>query len=180
MSNNTYSINFISETAQRRSYTLNFKKKVLKHYKKGVNGCGMLSVANQFGIKVRTLRHWIENSEEINKAAKDANSRGVIKFRMSGGGQKTKFPDVNDRCLQWINNMETQGINVTDNELRIKAKQFAVELGVDGFSASLKWMDLFKKRRNLAARRERKSRVLPPYAESKVIKNDTTMLVSED
>lgn len=99
---------------------------------------------------------------------------------MSGGGQKTKFPDVNDRCLQWINNMETQGINVTDNELRIKAKQFAVELGVDGFSASLKWTDLFKKRRNLAARRERKSRVLPLYAASKVIKNDTTMLVSED
>lgn len=73
---------------------------------------------------------------QLTSAAKITPRRGVTKFkkRLPGGGMKAKYPEVEAKCAEWASDMNLEGIRVTGNNLRIKAKQFAEELNAEGFS----------------------------------------------
>lgn len=151
---------------KRRSYPLSFKKKVANEYMKSDKGHGLRKIADKYKISRRTLRDWVKQSDGLQDAAKVTRRRGVTKFkkRLPGGGMHEKFPDVEDKCFGWVTDLNQKGIRVTGNHLRIKAKQFAQELGSDDFNATPQWMSMFKKRRKLVMRRETTSRSLPDDA----------------
>ncbi len=85
--------------------------------------------------------------------------------RLSGGRCKSPYADTIDQKLYaWIMEQNQKGLVVKDKYLMYKALNIAVELDIEGFTASKGYISRFKKRNGLVTRAHTSTRSLPDNA----------------
>jgi len=124
---------------------------VLSEYEAGVRGKGYAAIAKRHKITASTIQGWLKNKDRYRQQHLTMTRRGVVNYkrRLAGGGQKPLWPEIEQKCLKWILNMNSNGLRVLGKELKMKARNFATELGIVGFTGTNKWLQLFKARHNL-------------------------------
>jgi len=73
--------------------------------------------------------------------------------RLNGGGVKSPYADMIDHKLYtWVKEENKKGLVVKDKYLMYKSLSIAVELDIEGFTASKGYISRFKKRNGLVSR----------------------------
>lgn len=152
----------------RRSYSIMFKLKILSEYKPGVAGCGFLALAKRYGITTSTLRGWYNQKDKLNSIVLNRNKSIGSVCRVTGGGRKREFPEIEDMLVKWVKERNQQGLRVTGKYVQKMGIQYAAERSVN-FKASSGWFSNFMGRHGLTTRRETTVRTLPADASSKAM-----------
>lgn len=140
---------------------MGYKLKVLNDYEAGVKGKGFATVAKRYNLHPSTLRGWFENKELLRKQRLTKSHRTGHKHRLPGGGMKAKWPEIEKKCFEWVQEMNGKGIGVMGKQLREKATSIANELAIEGFLGSEKWFHAFKGRHRLVLGSETATIILP-------------------
>ncbi|CAG8565771.1 120_t:CDS:2 [Cetraspora pellucida] len=88
--------------------------------------------------------------------------------------RRPKWPKLEEALSLWVDNALAMYQNIDGNILKKKAKFFAEELNIDGFSQSKGWLSGFKKRNGLRSFKKHGESASAPSEES--IANDYAML----
>lgn len=160
-----------SNKKSRKSYSVKRKLDILKEYHLNVTGSGLAAISKKHDISISTLRGWVEQKSELEELLKDQNTQSGKQRRLSGGGQKPKYPELEQRLVNWIQGKNEKGLRVIDKYISLKAVNLFNSLKDEGeieneeeFNASDGWVAGFKKRHNLVSRRQASSRTLPEGA----------------
>ncbi|XP_022786629.1 jerky protein homolog-like [Stylophora pistillata] len=113
---------------RRTSYNLAFKLKIVAETEAVENNS---EIAREYGISESMVRRWRKDQEnlfdgEIKKSAK----------RKTMGCFTPKYPEVDQRLLEWFSEQRSQGIAVGGLMLRLKAKEFYYD---PALKASVGW-----------------------------------------
>jgi len=108
--------------------------------------CNKAKTSKKFKIDRKTLSEWIKNESEI-------KSSDPKRFRLDGGGRKINSETLEDILLNKIEDERLQKKRVSRKNICMWAKEFAIELGLENFDASIGWLDKFLKRNHLTLRK---------------------------
>ncbi|OWZ16811.1 hypothetical protein PHMEG_0009341 [Phytophthora megakarya] len=89
--------------------------------------------------------------------------------RLSGAGRMTEHLELEERLSDWVVARNSKGIRVMDSYIRLQTKTIYRSLYDDdpeGFRASSGWLDIYKRRKILAFRRQTTLRSLSDEATS--------------
>lgn len=160
-----------SNKKSRKSYSVKRKLEILKEYHINVPGSGLAAISKKHDIAISTLRGWVEQKSELEESLKDQNTQSRKQRRLSGGGRKPKYPEVEQRLINWIQGKNEKGLRVIDKYISLKALNLFNSLkdeeeieNEEEFNASDGWVARFKIRHNLVSRRQTSSRTLPEGA----------------
>ncbi len=157
---------------KRKSYTIKTKLDIIRSYERGTSGKGLPALAKEHGISRDTLRGWIKKKGELESALEDDEIESRKVRRLTGGGRKPKFDELEDNLLNWIKEKNKKGLRVKDQYICQKALNLFNQGKLDGvidqdigFVASAGWVSRFKLRKNLVSRRQTSCRTLPAGAD---------------
>lgn len=122
--------------------TLNEKLKLIAEVEKGENK--KKDIAEQFGIPPNTLSTILKNKDKLLEK-KDDYAFNSKRKRLAACVNN----DIDEAILKWVTTARNKNLPLSGTLIREKAKEFAVALGRDDFSASVGWLDKFKKRHNI-------------------------------
>ncbi|WWC89408.1 uncharacterized protein L201_004332 [Kwoniella dendrophila CBS 6074] len=107
-------------------------------------------IARMYGVDRSTISKIILSSHRWTQP-QEPQAPPAPKVPKAVGG---RFPAVEAKLDQWMDEQIASGQDVRDNIAREKAKSFAREIGfpMDRFKASAKWLDKFKDRRKAAGK----------------------------
>ncbi|XP_046400914.1 tigger transposable element-derived protein 4-like [Ischnura elegans] len=108
------------------------KVSVIKEVEKGVKKKS--EIAKDFGIPPNTLSTYLKNKYKILSSAEEFD-KDRKRSREPGN------PDVDNCVLKWFKQTRDKKVPVSGPLIRIKAEQFAKELGKQNFKASTGWLD---------------------------------------
>lgn len=115
------------------------------------------SILKKYGIDQKCLGNWRKQWDA--GAFEEVNADASVKIhevrRLSGGGCKSPYVDIDQKLYAWVMEQNQKGLVVKDKYLTCKALRIAAELDVQGFSASKGYISRFKKRNGLVARARR-------------------------
>lgn len=123
-----------------KTLTLAEKVAVIKEVEKGVKKKS--EIAKDFGIPPNTLSTYLKNKHKILSSAEEFD-KDRKRSREPGN------PDVDNCVLKWFKQTRDKKVPVSGPLIRIKAEQFAKELGKQNFKASTGWLDGFKERNKI-------------------------------
>lgn len=125
---------------KRSRYSFREKLMVLRALDTGAEQ----SLCNKLGVKYSTLKKWIRNRAEIEKAYKKENGQD---FK---GNRPVANKDVDDALYIWFLQARVNGLPVSGAILRSKALSFNKELGgLETFKASEGWLSRWKRRKGV-------------------------------
>lgn len=101
-------------------------------------------IAEQFGIPPNTLSIILRNNDRL-LDKKDDHAFNRKRKRLTTCINN----DIDEAMLKWVTTARNKNIPLSGTLIRDKAKEFAVALERDNFSASVGWLDKFKKRHNI-------------------------------
>lgn len=107
------------------------------------------SISKKYGIDRKSLSNWRKQRDAgaFEEVKVDASVKIHEVRRLSGGGCKSPYADTIDQKLYaWIMEQNQKGLVVKDKYLMYKALNIAVELDIEGFTASKGYISRFKKR----------------------------------
>jgi len=137
----------VSSTSRRQAYTAGEKLAVVKY----AEAHGNRAASRHFvGINEANIRLWCKQKEHLQQmpCTKSANR-----------GRQSAYPELEAKLLEWITDLQQQGIGVSVIEVRLKAKQLAGEMAQSSaFKASYGWARKFMVRNHLFVRRRRTTR----------------------
>lgn len=122
--------------------TLKEKLKLIAEVEKGEKK--KKDIAQEFGIPPNTLSTIMKNKDKVLENQGDYNANSKRK-RLTGCVNN----DVDEAMLKWVTTARGKNLPLSGTLIREKAKEFAVALGREDFSASVGWLDKFKKRHNI-------------------------------
>ena len=132
---------------KRNSYTMEFKKKVLKFAQEN----SIRKAAAKFNIDRKRIREWNLNKDKI-VVTKPKRQR------LDGAGRKIQSQDMEEEILRRIFERRSKMLRVSRKLIMIKAKAIHDEISGentalrDSFIASTGWLQKFMKRNNLSNR----------------------------
>ncbi|XP_049316861.1 tigger transposable element-derived protein 4-like, partial [Bactrocera dorsalis] len=103
------------------------------------------NIAQIFGIPPNTLSTILKNKDKLLEQKGDYNFNSKRKRITTCVNN-----DVDQAILKWVTTAREKNLPLSGTLIREKAKEFAVALGRENFSASVGWLDKFKKRHNIA------------------------------
>ena len=159
-------------SSSRRSYTIKKKLDILREYEPKVTGKGFLALSKKHNIPVSTLRGWYARKRDLEAAVGDKNIECRLRRRLDGGGRKPSMVDIEENLMEWIRGRNNSGLRVRDKYITIKARELLKErllqLSSDeernestSCDFSKRWLQRFKQRYDLVARRVTTERSLP-------------------
>lgn len=178
-----FAIRLISDPT-RKTFTIRRKRETLMRLAKAKADNTFISLRNFAAsehIQPTTLHNWIKDAPKWEKAVSD-KSVVIGKVRKLGSGRRAKFASLETKLMSWVKDRNDRGLRIKDKFIKIHAKtlrtQILSELGAVGdddaldevvkykkelttFAVSDHWVQTFKKRHKLAARRQTSSRMLP-------------------
>lgn len=123
-----------------RSFTVSFKLKVIKHSESST----ISGTARKYNIDRKQVRSWLGMKESLMSENHKHLRRRVAKRT------RPQWPDMEDRLLDWINELRDGG-NCVSGKM-IKARAIEISSSVD-FRASDGWLRRFLQRNRLTRRR---------------------------
>lgn len=125
--------------AKRHAYEAQFKLQAISYAEEH----GNRAAARKFKVDESMVRKWRKLENEL---------RQVKKTQLSFRGNKAKWPELEDRLNQWINDQKTAGRSVSTVTIRLKALMLAEEMKIEHFQGGPSWCFRFMKRYNLRIR----------------------------
>ncbi|GBG76663.1 hypothetical protein CBR_g22880 [Chara braunii] len=160
---------------KRKNYSIKTKLEIISTYAKGVSGYGIGALSKKHGVDPSTLRGWIDKKAELEAALNESRRTGRIQCRLSGGGRKAMYEDLERELEAWILDKKRKGLCVRDQYIQAKAKMIynqrfhqqaeGGETEVHGFNASSGWLARFKHRKDISSRRRSLALALPDSAD---------------
>lgn len=124
---------------RRRAYQAGFKLMAISH----AVVHGNRATAREFDIAETMVRRWRKQEDDLRKAKTTRQS-----FR----GNKAKWPQLEDKLGQWVNEHTAAGGSVSTNSIRLMATAIARDMQIEDFRGGPSWCFRFMKRRNLSIR----------------------------
>ena len=100
-------------------YTFNFKMSVLLEDERSSLSRNVL--AKKHNISPKLIRDWSKKKGEIEEAYQRQGGGG--KHRVSGGGRKPLFPEIDAKVLTFYKNCREKKLRVSRKRLKLYAKQ---------------------------------------------------------
>ena len=124
---------------KRHSYPLDFKLKLLEWYRS--NGENKQLTSRVFDVQPKRISEWLMIEQQL-RSKKDAPGD---KMRSSESTTWMKL-QVDKLLVEWHKEKGAEGVKPSLNQLRSKALELAVGLGLQNFKASSSWIKQWKKR----------------------------------
>ena len=105
-------------------------------------GCSLRAASKQFGLDRKVLRSWMKNRDNLKSAI---SLYGPDKKKLHQG-RPPKSQELDKQVLDYLLNLQSEGVNVCDQELQRKARECAVSLGLKDFKAAATWLKRWKQR----------------------------------
>ena len=121
------------------SYTLDFKLKLLEWYHS--NGENKQLTSRVFNVQPKRITEWLIIEQQL-RSKKDSPGG---KRRSSESTTWLKL-QVDKLLVEWHKEKGAEGVKPTLNQLRSKALELAIGLGLHNFKASSSWIKQWKKR----------------------------------
>ena len=99
--------------AERRSYTVGFKLKVIEC----AENSGNRSAGRKWGINEKLVRDWRKKKARLTELPRKARSQRP--------GVKEHWPELERKLEEWILEQRLNGIGITGTMIRLKAKSLA-------------------------------------------------------
>ena len=149
---------FTKIPSKRMKYTAKFKLQVVKFAQES-NNC---AASREIGVNEKLVRDWRKKVEKLECMPKN---------KCSNRGKRCQWPELEDKLVNWIEDLRQCGYLVTRNMIQIKVLAMIDELNITGFQASNNWCTRFLQRNNLALRQKTKiAQKLPEDLEEKICK----------
>ena len=121
---------------------------------------GNRAAGREFAVDESCIRHWRKQKSKL---------EAMPTTKKAARGSSEKFPQVEERILEWVSDRRRQGIAISTVEIRLQAKLIAKKLHVKDFRGSADWCYAFMRRKNLSVRRRTHiSQKLPEDFEEKL------------
>lgn len=131
--------------AKRGSYAakdLDAKVQILQEVERGQNS--KTEIAKKYGIKKSTLSTYIKNKDAIFAAHEKENIEPSRKRLRTSA-----HPNVEDAVISWIKHVRSRNLPLSGPIIAAKARDFAMQMGIEDFSASEGWLTRLKARHGL-------------------------------
>ena len=76
------------------------------------------------------------------------------KKKFANRGKQSAFPVLEAALFQWVEELRSDGLIVTRNQIRLKATSIARSENIQGFTGSISWCARFMHRNNLVLRQK--------------------------
>lgn len=130
-------------SSKRKSFSIEEKSVIIQRLEAGEsNG----TIAKEFGVNRSTISTIKKNKHKIELLL---NANVLKRKRVRVSSQK----QIESAILQWFILQRNQGKPVNGPMLRKKANFFAKELNIANFNCSASWINRFKNRHNIGARK---------------------------
>jgi hypothetical protein len=127
------------------SYSLAYKLKVVTA---SYQMPSLSAASRKFAVPRKTLREWRQNEAALRDAVL---SKCEMKFRMSGGGIRPRFPELEAKLAEWYRGQREEGVRMSLNIIGDQAKLLYAQLDPaltenKTFYGSHTWVHKFLKR----------------------------------
>lgn len=122
-----------------KNYTASFKLAVIKR----AETIGNRGAGREYEVDERCIRRWRNNKKKIEK---------MPRFKRADRYGKTKYPQLEEKLEEWVNNEREKGLAISTVRIRLRAKLIAENMGITDFKAGPSWCYRFMKRRKLSIR----------------------------
>ena len=108
----------------RKKYDAAFKLKAIQFAKE----YGNRAAGVQFGFDESLVRAWRKQEDQLKQSKKTKKA-----FR----GHSPRWPNLEDRVEEWIQDQRAAGRGVSTVSIRLKAKSIAKDMEIDGFKGGI-------------------------------------------
>ena len=122
---------------KRASYTAEFKLKIVKFAEETSNR----KAARTFKVDEKCVRQWRE-SKSILEAM--PNRKRAMR------GRQAFWPELEEDMRQWVMTSKNNDVQLTENDIRLKACELAREKGIEKFKGGKNWCTKFMQRNGFA------------------------------
>ena len=139
-----------------RTFTIGQKLKIIEFAKNSNNR----KAEDAFGVDESVIRRWRRREGELREL--DWDTRNISfkgktitkqRFRLSGGGSKIKYPELEKDLVKWFKERRAKFIPVTQKAIRNKALGLAAEKNIKNFKCSQGWINGWRNRNGISRRR---------------------------
>ena len=143
-------------TSKRRSYSAKLKLEAVNFAMEN-NNC---AAGRKYGVNEKLIRDWIKNADKI---------KAMPKTKLTDRSKKCLFPTLEETVAAWVEENRNNGLIITRNQIRLKAKSIARAEKLQHFTGSNSWCSRFMIRNNLVLRQKTKiAQKLPDDYEEKI------------
>lgn len=128
----------------RKSYTREFKLRVVEHYREAREGntkTRISDTARHFNLDDSNVRRWLKSEIKLKHSPKGAKSHG--------SGQKSFFPELEKQIHEEFTEIRKQGLEAKSCWFKSRAAEISKG---SNFKCSKGWFNNFKKRFHLSHR----------------------------
>jgi transposase-like protein len=123
---------------QRRSFTAEFKLKVVEKAEKD----GNREAGSYFEVDEKAVRNWRKQKDVLKSMGRKRSNRHG----------KVKWPALEENLLRWVLDQRNAGHSISTVKIRLRAKSMAEEMQITDFKGGINWVYHFMRRKNLRVR----------------------------
>lgn len=127
-------------SVKRNSYSVEYKKGIVEDSK----GENLTAFCKKRKLDLRMVRKWRAEYDNLSQQVEEGNA----KKRKCGSGRQPLFPELEDIVCDWIADRTEKDLVVlrTDIQKFALATAHKLEISLDEFKASQRWLDGFLQR----------------------------------
>ena len=126
---------------KKSSYDFSFKLKVVKYAEENSKN----KASKVFEVDRRRVKEWCQQKDKSKVMSKTSK-------RLQGGGRKVRYPDIEEKLPQWLNERRNKGVRLTGKALKREAMRFHKTSEKQSLKVSCGWFRKFKRRNNITFR----------------------------
>ena len=127
-------------STRRHSYDVDFKLMIVQWHRR--NGSNVSRTAREFHVDRKRVRDWEGRYESLLQ-----HNRGKEKKRRRiGSGRVPLSSELDQKVFEFLEEERSEGVPVSNKQLKARALQIAGGLGLSGFHASEGWLRRWKRR----------------------------------
>jgi hypothetical protein len=141
-----------SEVNSRNSYSIEEKLNAIALYDKYNS---LARVSRETGVHRKCIRRWVNQREEL--LSNITNNEKTSRKRLSGGGRKALFPEIEGYIYNWLQEQHSQNLPVRHKLIQQEVHRYMTEnsMRTSDFKASICWINNFCRRHNMTINKDR-------------------------
>jgi hypothetical protein len=141
-----------TEVNTRNSYSIEEKLNAIALYDKYNS---LARVSRETGVHRKCIRRWVNQREEL--ITNITNAEKTSRKRLSGGGRKALFPEIEGYIYNWLLEQHSLNLPVKHKLVQQEVQRYMAEHSMrpSDFKASICWINNFCRRHNMSINRDR-------------------------